>query len=167
MPRYLSQRKAAKYKEVIEKIARILGSSRYDNFLVEGPRDATYDDLWTIRSTLFPTHTFRFKFKKQFNGVWVEIVPPFSTSSTDNLSLDLWDGETIEQEFSRGMIATKLILDKPVKIRFVRSAQITDKDLDKLSLLSTSNNYEFIVDEKFLSFTLIPNTTAGEQTDAP
>lgn len=152
MPRYLSPRKAAKYKEVIEKIARIVGSNKYDTFLVEGPRDSTYDDLWTIRSTLFSTHSFRFKFKKQFNGVWVEILPPFDTSNPI-INLDVWDGETVEQELSRGMIATKLILDKPKKIRFVRSAILTDKDLDKLSLVATSSSYTLLIDEKFLSFT--------------
>lgn len=152
MPRYLSPRKAAKYKEVIEKIARIVGSNKYDTFLVEGPRDSTYDDLWTIRSILFSTHSFRFKFKKQFNGVWVEILPPFDTSNPI-INLDVWDGETVEQELSRGMIATKLILDKPKKIRFVRSAILTDKDLDKLSLVATSSSYTLLIDEKFLSFT--------------
>jgi hypothetical protein len=152
MPRYLSPRKAAKYREVIEKIARIVGSNKYDTFLVEGPRDSTYDDLWTIRSTLFSTHSFRFKFKKQFNGVWVEILPPFDTSNPI-INLDVWDGETVEQELSRGMIATKLILDKPKKIRFVRSSILTDKDLDKLALVATSASYTLLIDEKFLSFT--------------
>jgi hypothetical protein len=84
--------------------------------------------------------------------VWVEILPPFDTSNPI-INLDVWDGETVEQELSRGMIATKLILDKPKKIRFVRSSILTDKDLDKLALVATSASYTLLIDEKFLSFT--------------
>lgn len=155
MPRYLSSRKAAKYKLLIEKIARILASNKIESFIVEGPRDSTYDDLWTIRSTLFSNHSSRFKFKKQFNGVWVEIIPPFDSSIDPLSTLDLWDGETVEQEFSRGMIATKLIMDKPSKIRFVRSSSITDTDLGKLHNLAEGSSYEMIVDDKFISFTIL------------
>jgi len=154
MPRYLSARKAAKYKETIEKIARILAKDKYETFLIEGPRDALYDDLWTIRSHIFSAATHRFKFKKQFNGVWVEIIPDFSPSSTNPLQdIDIFDGETVEQKLTRGAIGSKVLLDKPKKIRFLNSELLTETDISKLSNLASANNYLFEVTPAFLIFT--------------
>lgn len=162
MPRYLSPRKAAKYKSLIEKIARILASNKSESFLLEGPRDALYDDLWTIRSTLFSTSTTRFRFKRQFNGVWVEIFPPFSHPETLSLeSLGVWDGETVEAELARGAIGAKLILEKPPRIRFARSSLLSPTDIDKLASIAAANSYEFLLDEKFLTFTLIPSSESS------
>lgn len=160
MPRYLSPRKAAKHKETIEKFARILAASKYESFILDGPPASLYDDLWTIRAILFPSHTHRFRFKKQFNGVWVEISPPFNTSNTVD-SIDMWDGETVEQELTRGMIATKLIMDKPSKIRFSMSP-LSEKDVDKLTVLATNNSYATLATDKWLSFTHIPPVETNE-----
>lgn len=154
MPRYLSARKAAKYKETIEKIARILAKDKYESFLLEGPRDALYDDLWTIRSHIFAASTHRFKFKKQFNGVWVEIIPDFSPSSNPLQDIDIFDGETVEQKLTRGAIGSKILLDKPKKIRFINSELLSDTDITKLTNLATANNYHVEVTSSFLIFTL-------------
>ncbi len=73
----------------------------------------------------------------------------------------MWDGETVEQELTRGMIATKLIMDKPSKIRFSISP-LSEKDVDKLTVLATNNSYTTLVSDKWLSFTHIPESKEHE-----
>lgn len=163
MPRYLSPRKAAKYKELIEKLARILNSNKYNSFLIEGPREALYDDLWTIRSTLFSPHSSRFRFKKQFNGVWIEVLAPFSTDIPIP-TIDTWDGDTIEAELTRGGIASKLILDKPSKVRFALTQSISEVDLEKLAKVAVANEYHMLVNDGWISFTKILTTPQEEST---
>jgi len=73
----------------------------------------------------------------------------------------MWDGETVEQELTRGMIATKLIIDKPDKIRFSLSP-LSERDVDKLTVLATNNSYTTLVTDKWLSFTHIPPVEINE-----
>jgi hypothetical protein len=152
MPRYLSPRKAAKYKDLIEKLARIISHNKYETFVVESATpNSLYDDLWTIRSHLFSPHSYRFKFKKQFNGVWVEVLPPFNSADVAS-TIDLFDGETVETSLARGAIGSKILLDKPEKIRFYKDL-LSPTDVEKLTTLGNLNNYSVETDEKYIIFT--------------
>lgn len=159
MPRYLSPRKTAKYKELIEKIAKLLVSNTNTTFLVEGSPSALYDDLWTIRTNMFKEFSSRLRFKKQFNGVAVEVSPTFSFDG----GLDLWDGESVDGELTRGAIGSRIILDKPNKIRFNRSSLLSESDIEKLAKLATGNDYTLLVSEKWLSFTKVNNESKKEE----
>jgi hypothetical protein len=151
MPRYLSPRKAAKYKDVIAKITKAIQSGKYESFVIEGPPSALYDDLWTIRSQMFKEATARFKYKKQFSGVWIEILPEFNSSDPIE---EVFDGISIEDPVNRGAMAAKLIAEKPKKVRFNKS-HLTELDIEKLAKLSNDIQYTVLVNDTYITFTAI------------
>ena len=136
MPRYLSPRKAHKYQEVIKKMAEILRSNKFSSYIIEGSPSALYDDLWTIRSTLFKQSSQRFKFKKQYNGVWVEILPTFG----EDEYIDVYDGVDITETLTKNSIASYIIMHKPRKVRFGIS-HLDDSDVEKLHQLAITLSY--------------------------
>lgn len=91
--------------------------------------------------------------------MWVEVSPSFNTSDPLE-NVDVWDGETVETNLTRGMIATKLIMDKPNKIRFPLTS-LSPSDIEKLTALALANSYSTIVDDKWISFLSVstPNET--------
>ena len=65
----------------------------------------------------------------------------------------------IEENLTRGAIASRILLDKPKKIRFVRSPALSDVDIEKLQTLCSFNSYTLEVSDKFLTFLFVENET--------
>lgn len=128
-------------------MAEILRSNKFHSYIIEGSPSSLYDDLWTIRSTLFQQSSQRFKFKKQYNGVWVEILPEFGMVE----DVDVYDGLDISENLTKNSIASYVIMNKPRKVRF-KISHLDAVDVEKLNQLAILYNYSSLINPPYIFF---------------
>ena len=138
-------------------IKDLLQSNLPDVIFVSGIPNSLYEDLWNIRTKHFKHASNRLRFKKQYNGVLVEISPQI----LEQMSVDLWDGISYEQMYTRQEIASRL-METAGKVRFYFDLTMPAEDIDKLKKLATSLHLEAKLEEAYICFYPVSNTEKSE-----
>lgn len=150
--RYLSTRKENQHKSLILQIKDLLQSNMPDVLFISGIPNSLYEDLWNIRTKHFKHASNRLRFKKQYNGVLIEISPQI----LEQMSMDLWDGISYSQLHTRQEIAFK-VMESPCKVRFYSDLSMTQEDIDKLKKLATSLHLTVKQEEDYICFYPLDN----------
>lgn len=157
--RYLSRRKENQHKPVIDELIKHLQSNQHKQVFIEGDSSTLYEDFWNIRTKYFKFVSNRLRFKKQHNGLIIEVFQQL-TSQTSFIT-DMWDGMSFDVIYNRGEIASRLLEINPSKARFLTDPSLTVDDILKLKKLAISLHYTMKREDSFLCF--IPDSVELQQ----
>lgn len=136
----------------MEKLTTLLDQNKFASFAVEGNPKSVYEDLWTLRVSLFKDYSKRIRFNKQEYGVEVQVSGTSVEPKDIKFAPTIYEGETIHEQLNRAEIASHMIALSPPNIRFNRSA-LTPVDIEKLGLFARAKKYEFVVNTDTIQFT--------------